>query len=507
MTGPQIKIKKSDFDQIKEIITSRTGLVFQKSREAELRQRLSEGFRESGCSCMAEYIQRMESGPLGGNSMKKLIARLTVGETYFFRNKPQFEALRNTIIPNILRRKGRTTRTIRIWSAGCSTGEEAYSLAILLYETVPNISKWSVLILGTDISEESLQQGEAGEYREWSFREVDPAVKGRYFTKIDDVYKIHPDIRKMVTFRYLNLIEDIYPLASNNTNYMDMIMCRNVMIYFNSSLNRSITRRFFRSLNNEGYLFVGHSEHPEDIFGGFGKVVMPHAVIYVKKTEPTVWEHALRLRFRGSGSLPANVVPVAERAKIDKPKVAAAPKPRTRVKKETVIFEEGAYAYKNGKTATAIASFKKVLEINPGNNRACYMLALIEADRAHFKKAKEYARMAIKAQPLYLEAHYLMAVVAREEGDRENEHEYLKKVIYIDGNFILGHYQMGIYYNNEGNFILARKFFRNCLKLLDKWEENDYIEESEGMTVGRLRSSIFKYMEDIDKGTQPALGQ
>src|SRR5512138_559496 len=192
---------RSDIDAISSIITSRTGLVFPQSRQAELRQSLEEAFRRSpDHPDVASFMQHLESDLLGRRELRKIIAALTVGETYFFRNAPQFGFLREKLIPQLVQKRVRTTRTLRFWSAGCSTGEEAYSLAILLHETIPAISKWNIFILGTDISEDALRQAEEGEYREWSFRDTDPGLRNTYFTRTPAGWKINPELRSMVTF-------------------------------------------------------------------------------------------------------------------------------------------------------------------------------------------------------------------------------------------------------------------------------------------------------------------
>lgn len=499
MGKPPANLSRSDLEHVGRAIAARTGLVFPTSRENELSQCLTEVWQESTAYRSFEhYLRCIEDDTVGKQEMRKLIARLTVGETYFFRNRPQFDLLRDTIIPQLVQRRARLTRCLRVWSAGCSTGEEAYSVAMLLCEALPRVHDWEAFILGTDISEDALRLAEQGVYREWSFRDVEPYYKDRFFTQTSQGWKIHPEIRKMVTFRYLNLIEDSYPLVSTGTNFMDIILCRNVLIYFRPELSTVITRRFFRALNNGGYLLLGHAEHNEYVHKGFRKELHPKAVAYVKLEKHTGLDRALRLRFRGSGFLPPDTVPLRRPPDPKEFLKAVKPGDRLEVRRETALFEEGAEAYRQGQNRLAMSRFREVLDVSPRNHRACYMMALMEADQGNFKKAEEFSRLAIEAYPLSLEAHYLMAVIAREKGDREKEMEYLKKVLYINQDFFLGQYQIGTYYLREGNLVLARKFFRNVLKLLDKWKETDKIEGVEGMTVGCLRGSIRASLDELE---------
>jgi chemotaxis protein methyltransferase CheR len=280
---------------------------------------------------------------------------------------------------------------------------------------------------------------------------------------------------------------------------MDLIICRNVMIYFKPALNTAITRRFYRSLNNGGYLLVGHTESADYVYHGFQKEIHPGAYVYQKREQWTEADRSLRIRFRGTGHLPGNIMPTWRSKAPPPPK---APKPdfeRLPVTRETILFEEAAQSHRNGKIRQAMDKFRDVLAINPKNHRALYMMAMMEADQNHLRKASEYCLEAIAAHPLSLEAHYLLAVIAREEGMREKELEYLKKVLYINRDFVLGHFQMGVYYLREGTYPLAKKFFNNALKVLEKWDEIDYIEGIEGMTVGRLRQIIQKDLEEIEQ--------
>ena len=160
----------------------------------------------------------------------RVISGLTVGETYFMRDSAQFAALRQDILPELIRRRQKERR-LRIWSAGCASGEEPYSLAMVLSELIPDWERWSVLILGTDINKQSLARARQGLYKKWSFRQCDPGVSGRYFTPQEQRFQIKPDIARRVSFAYLNLAEDTYPSLITNTCAMDLILCRNVAIY------------------------------------------------------------------------------------------------------------------------------------------------------------------------------------------------------------------------------------------------------------------------------------
>jgi chemotaxis protein methyltransferase CheR len=487
-----------DFARLSRVVAERTGLIFPPTKEAEFWEAVEKAYGESGCQdTYPQFLFDLEHGLLGRSELKKLMAALTVGETYFFRNSAQFNLLREKILPEILRQRGKVQKTLRFWSAGCSTGEEAYSLAILLLENVPHHQRWNIDILATDINQEALDTAEQGEYREWSFRELPADLKSRYFVKVGSLYKISPEVRNMVTFRYLNLVEDTYPLASTSTHFMDVIFCRNVMIYFKRNVSETITRRFYRALNNGGYLLVGHTESSDFIYSGFKKMIFPAAIVYRKEEKGGQWDRGLSLRFRGSGGLPTDVIPSRSPGYNKPVSRTATPSPIDLTKTETLLFQEGATAYGQGNHRLAMGKFRQVLEMNPRNHRAAYLLALMEANTNNLRKAEEYCLQAIEGFSFALEAHYLLAIIAREQGDRNRELECLKKVLYINRDFVLGQYQIGVYYLQEGNLVLARKFFSTALRLLDKWKETDYIEGTDGLTVGLLKKSVERSLDEI----------
>jgi chemotaxis protein methyltransferase CheR len=199
---------------------------------------------------------------------QRLIHAVTIGETYFFSNSPQLEALRMEVFPALIneRRKAGILQ-LRIWSAGCATGEEPYSIAIMLRELLPDIEAWNISLLATDINVNFLQEARAGLYRNKSFRNETPeVVRERWFISGENDFQIKPIIQKMVSFRHLNLITDDYPSYDSSTMHMDVILCRNVTIYFSSDTTRQVASRFYRALNHNGWLVVGHSEQRADVY-------------------------------------------------------------------------------------------------------------------------------------------------------------------------------------------------------------------------------------------------
>lgn len=188
-----------------------------------------------------------------------LISELTNSETFFFRDKGQISLLKHSILPTLLAQK-QSSKTLRICSAGCSTGEEPYSIAMLLRELVPDLDPWDLTVLGVDINSASVNKARAGVYRAWSLRGVDKNIKRRFFQEKDGQYHVNKAIRDMVRFQTVNLLNNSFSDPSFDIKDMDLIICRNVFIYFGDAAIKTVLDKFYNALQPSGYLLVGHAE-------------------------------------------------------------------------------------------------------------------------------------------------------------------------------------------------------------------------------------------------------
>ena len=229
--------------RVSNVIADRLGLHFPPERRADLQRGLADAAGEWGLPDSEACAQWLLSAPLTKAELQTLASHLTIGETYFFRDQKSFDVLAENILPPLLQARRKSERRLRIWSAACCTGEEPYSLAILLDRLIPDLPDWQVTILATDINPRFLQKAAAGVYGDWSFRDSPDWLKERYFNRTaDGRYAILPKIRKRVTFAPLNLVEDVYPSLATDTNAMDVIFCRNVLMYFTLAQARKAAR-------------------------------------------------------------------------------------------------------------------------------------------------------------------------------------------------------------------------------------------------------------------------
>lgn len=495
MTVKDVKLSEEDYRRFKDFLSKKIGLHFGLKRRSDLAkglyERLSANKRWKDLDGYYNFLRYSDGNK---DELKKLISLLTVGETYFFRDKSHFKILDNYILPEIIKKKSKT-KNLRIWSAGCSTGEEPYSIAILLRKLLTDIKEWNIFILATDVNEEALSLAREGIYRSWSFRDTDNRYKKEYFTEVKDGYKISEEIKGMVNFKYLNLIENVYPSLINNIVDLDLIVCRNVTIYFEPKATKQIVNKFFNSLVSGGYLLVGHVEHYESVYDKFKRIVLKDLIIYRKKesskNESREIKEGLKFKVREE----QDDIKMLKRAipfrKKERRQSAASP--------ETNKFNRGFSYFRDNKFEEAKEQFKEILKIDPNNVRARYIIGQILANQGDIDNAQKWCEEILIIDPLSLEAHFLLSILYRQKGLVEKAIKSLKKVLYIDCNFVLGYFQLANYYREMEKNKLAIKYFNNAKEILLKKSPNDVIEKTEYLTVEALLFSIELALDKLKK--------
>jgi chemotaxis methyl-accepting protein methylase len=241
--------------------------------------------REHGQEDAEAFLQSLAASSPTERQMEILTAHLTVGETYFFREIKSLDAFRNHVIPELIRQRAGRGQKLRIWIAGCSTGEEAYTIAIILSELISNLDAWDIDILATDINATALEKARQGVYTEWSFRGMPELLRERYFEPQDGkTFAIRSRFKDMVSFARHNLVIDTYPSLQNNTNAMDVIFCRNVLMYFLPELVQKVIVRFFNCLVEGAWLIVAPSETFMLSASEFSPVPFEGATLYKKES-------------------------------------------------------------------------------------------------------------------------------------------------------------------------------------------------------------------------------
>jgi chemotaxis protein methyltransferase CheR len=270
-----------DLVRIRDLIYRVAGIFHPDSKLRLLQDRCGRRMKELKMQALHQYLECLTLGPVRQTELTTLLNEITVGETCFFRNQQQLDALRHVVIPNILQIKSQLPqRRLRIWSAGCSTGEEPYTLRMLLLEEVHALLKgWSIELFATDLNEHSLARAKEAVYGIYSTRNLTPAYRTKYFLRHGNQLRVNAAARSNISFSRLNLSDDTRVTFMKS---MDVIFCCNVLIYFDLASKRRVIQHFFNNLLPHGYLFLGGSESLYGVSEDFRLVHLPGGTAYVK---------------------------------------------------------------------------------------------------------------------------------------------------------------------------------------------------------------------------------
>lgn len=248
----------NEFAKFKELIHRTSGIYLSEQKKKLVIARLSKRLRALELDSFTDYYRYIMEDPAGATEVNNLINRITTNKTDFFRERHHFDFLRDEIFPALIRaaESGVGPRRLRIWSAGCSTGEEPYSIAITTAEAFKSLRGWDIKILATDLDTEVLHKAAAGSYPTQSVAPVAPEYLARYFIRSGSTYTVSPTLKSMIAFRKLNFMDQSFPMK----HPFDIIFCRNVIIYFDQATKASLLNKFHHHLKDHGYIFIGHSE-------------------------------------------------------------------------------------------------------------------------------------------------------------------------------------------------------------------------------------------------------
>ncbi|MBN2374665.1 methyltransferase [bacterium] len=276
----QFQLSELEFLLLQEFIHERFGIFFKGEKRSYINMKISPRLVANGFRSFNEYINFLKYGQGNSRELSTMISQLTNNETYFFREIPQLDIFKEKLLPELREKRIiKDDKRIRVLSAGCSTGEEVYTLAMLTYDTGIFLGGWDIKITGMDISEKAVETARQGLYYERSLRMTDPKYRERFFTPLEGTYIIKNNIKDMASFMTGNIISPLPSLS------YDIIFCRNVLIYFSEAKIKTAISNFYNALRPGGYLLLGHSESLTGIFDKFEIKRFPQALIY-KKGEP-----------------------------------------------------------------------------------------------------------------------------------------------------------------------------------------------------------------------------
>ncbi|MGC9503767.1 CheR family methyltransferase [Baaleninema sp.] len=528
-----------DSDRVRQfvrLISRQTGLYVRPQDERGLLEKLRVRMKALGISSLESYYQLLDAARpdaitppsdrlCSDREWRELVKLLVVTESYFFRDRGQFDLLRSRILPelivknrNLAAKKAQGAKpSLKIWSAACASGEEPYSLAILLRELLHDLYEWNLKIVGTDINEAVLERARRGEYNPWSFRQVEPRIKQQYFQVRGDKYHIDPRVRQMVQFHRLNLVRHDLPDADLSLDAVDLILCRNVFIYFDRNAVDRVLQKFYRTLSPGGYLIAAHAELQGQSTRPFHTQLFPQSVVYQRcdRVEGDSIARADRANILDRSASPSRnrqvtpkpIVPLPPRREsVSPPPPPRSLRPRRDRESAKKLFRDrpshpspdeiapawtrAMACYQQQDYADAIRHAEAVLSDEPRHLDAYTLIARAYANLGDYQKATYYCMQALEIDSLAVAPYYLLAYLCELQGKPERAKSFLKKIVYIDPHAALAYLELAQLYQSEGDRHRARKMQSTAVEILQTLPPQTVVDAERHLTAGELLKQV-----------------
>ena len=451
----------AQLEELKQLLARRVGLRIPPEAHDRFAVMLRERTARLGYASLEEYRTFLLANEPAGE-WEEFARMFTSSETFFFRDHGQFDLLRLRLLPELIARH-RNDKTLRLWSAGCASGEEAYSLAMLVDMLLPERSDWHVLILGTDIDSRAIAKARHGRYGQWSFRMVPAALQQRYFHMEDNEWVLGERIRRMVKFRVANLVDERFfdpesRQGSGSELYdMDLILCRNVFIYFDSAAVSAVAAKISTALVDGGYLLPAHTELIGHAVQGMESRLFAEGVVYQRQVQ-----------------LPAYASP---------PHVATSTVKRIVPLVRVQPFPGDAPL----KTPLSPQIPDPAIELCAS--------ARTHADRGEYGVAEQLCHKALATDPLAAAPYFLLAQLAQLKGDFEQAKECLNKAIYLDHRCVAAYMELAVLHERAGDMSRAQAQRRAALGIVRTMPKDVQIEQYE-RTAGEIAQWLEQFNAD-----------
>ncbi|MCL1916289.1 MAG: protein-glutamate O-methyltransferase CheR [Desulfovibrionaceae bacterium] len=276
-----LRVTDEEFIQLRDFIYAQSGIYIAENRKYLVENRLSNRLKELNLKNFSEYSYYLRFDVRRKDELVKLFAAITTNETSFYRNPPQLQVFQNILKKVLDELRTARTKKLRIWSAGCSTGEEPYTLAIILNEVLQlEINTWDIKINALDLSEPVLASARRGVYSDYTLRTTPKEIVSKYFIFRNDLYEVKPELKKLVNFAQGNLSDRV---GLKSVERSQFVFCRNVIIYFDDNMKKQVVSSFYDNLLPKGHLFIGHSESLHNISRSFKPEYHPGSIVYIKE--------------------------------------------------------------------------------------------------------------------------------------------------------------------------------------------------------------------------------
>lgn len=494
---PEVLLSK-----LSEVVLANTGLHFPKEKWQDLCRAVGKVAAESRIRPASACAQWILEPPGYESRLEALTKYLTVGETHFFRDGKLFKALEEELLPSLVVSRGLTNRTLRIWSAGCATGEEPYSIAIMVSRLLKGFLGWNFSILGTDINGESLSKAIDGVYGEWSFRSVPAGIREFYFEMRGDEARLSPEIKKMVRFTQHNLAKDPYPAILEENTLFDVIFCRNVIMYFTLERQERVINALCNCLEDGGLLVVSPAEASSVNNPYLAPVNCPGVIVFRKESSPVetkLFQPELFLaeyesiavstpEIFGEPIAPIFFDPVECVSETPTDLVDSA-----ELESELTPYVEGLRLYEQGRYAEAVEQL--ILEVSSNgfgqSGTAISLLTRAFANQGKLDEALAWSEKAVVADKLNADYHHLHATILQEMGKNEEAVLSMNRAVFLNPHLVAAHFALGNLLRRMGNRKRSDRHFKTALTLLDNYRDDDTVPSTEGMSAGRLTEIIL----------------
>ena len=488
---------------MREWVELHLGHRISQSRLEDFEKRVLLAAAEAGFENPSDFIASLIRGGENNEAIGYMALYLTIGETYFFRDAMSYSVLKANILPEVLNRKKPGER-LSIWSAGCSSGEEPYSIAMTAMTVLSDYrgenGPVEARILATDINKQSLKVARSGIYRRWSFRDIPAFIKEKYFTiREDETYALKDEVKSKVDFAMLNLAEDGYPSLLNGTDNLDIIFCRNVLIYFSPEQVTNTLLKFHKCLRPGGWLFLAPSEIPHPAPKFFHVQNLNGAIVMQKVEEADLKEKApikivhsnysyfgssreeMRLSIDNLIEVPPSMPPSIETEleldlELDFENLPA---------KLTEYYDQGRYST----IIDALPQISTSME-DSDSSETLGLIARSFANLGNLEAAIDWCDRLIAQDTINARWYYLKATIHHEMGDDDAALRSLTQSIFLDESYVIAYFVLGNLHRQRGEKDKSGKCFSHVARLLQERTGTDIVQDSDGLTVGQLKSIV-----------------
>lgn len=498
-----------EFGRFRDYIHQHSGIFLEEQKSDSLRISLITRATRFSFDSLSEYYEMLVKDE---EEFKELMNLVTINETSLFRFPQQFEALKKSIVPEIIEGKSGLNRQFRVWSAGCSTGEEPYTIAMTLLDSGLEGLGYKIEVMGTDVSTNALLRAKQGVYPARGLLSVPSSVSSRFFEPTPHGHRVTDRVRKHVTFQYHNLIKEPYPLALMGN--WDVIFCRNVTIYFRLESTRRVVDNFYESLNPGGYLFIGHSETLTSISDRFEPVEVGGVFLY-RKPMPRKPGASSRSPVEAQPTHRPSTARLAEESRkvTPRPKGLVSPEPKraepvsrlaTSESDSEVaqLLEAARLASQSGRNDAVIEAIDAVRVLQPMNAEAYLLAAYVHADQGAMNEAFAECHQALSIDPLLAAARYVLGIIHLGRGEQTEAISEFKRTVYIDSGFALAHLNLANLYRARGAIADSCREYENTLRALYENPEGPWTWFLGGFRPDLLAKTVERSLIECRKGSR-----